>query len=55
MPDYEAEIAIHNWLCENVDGRIPSYEELSEKSQKIVRLQGIYRDAIPPEKEGVVL
>ena len=44
-----------DWLCENVDGCIPKYEELSEKAQKIVRLQGIYRDTIPPEKEGVLL
>lgn len=44
-----------DWLCDNVDGSIPAYEELSAKSQKIVRLQGIYRDAIPPEKEGVLL
>ena len=44
-----------DWLCENVDGSIPAYEKLSEKSRKIVRLQGIYRDAIPPEKEGVLL
>ena len=40
------------WLCENVDGAIPVYEELSAKAQRIVRLQGIYRDAIPPEKRG---
>ena len=44
-----------DWLCDNVDGAIPAYEELSAKSQKIVRLQGIYRDTIPPEKEGVLL
>lgn len=44
-----------DWLCENVDGSIPSYEELSVKSQNIVRLQGIYRDAIPPKKESVLL
>lgn len=44
-----------DWLCENVDGNIPAYEELSAKAQSIVRLQGIYRDAIPPEKEGVLL
>ena len=44
-----------DWLCDNVDGGIPAYEELAEKSQKIVRLQGIYRDTIPPEKEGVLL
>lgn len=44
-----------DWLCENVDGRIPGYEELSAKAQNIVRLQGIYRDSIPPMKEGVLL
>lgn len=44
-----------DWLCENVDGTIPAYEELVAKAQRIVRLQGIYRDVIPPEKEGVLL
>ena len=44
-----------DWLCENVDGCIPAYEELSAKAQNIVRLQGIYRDMIPPEKEGILL
>ena len=40
-----------DWLCENVDGTFPAYEELVTKAQSIVRLQGIYRDTIPPEKE----
>jgi len=44
-----------DWLAENVDGAIPGFEELSEKGKGIVRLQGIYRDEIPPEKEGVLL
>ena len=44
-----------DWLCENVDGCFPRYEELSEKAKNIVRFQGIYRDSIPPEKEGVLL
>ena len=44
-----------DWLCENVNGTIPKYEELSAKAQNIVRLQGIYRDSIPPEKKGVLL
>ena len=44
-----------DWLCETVNGSIPAYEELNPNAQKIVRLQGIYRDAIPPEKEGVLL
>ena len=44
-----------DWLCENVEGSIPAFEELNEKGQGIVRLQGIYRDSIPPQKEGVLL
>ena len=44
-----------DWLCENVDGVFPAYEELVTKAQSIVRLQGIYRDAIPPEKEETSL
>ena len=44
-----------DWLCENVDGYIPGYDELSPKAKNIVRLQGIYRDTIPPEKECILL
>ena len=44
-----------DWLCVNVNGTIPAYEQLSPKAQNIVRLQGIYRDTIPPEKESVLL
>jgi len=44
-----------DWLCENVDGDIPGFNALSEKGKAIVRLQGIYRDSIPPQKEGVLL
>ena len=44
-----------DWLCDNVDGAIPPYEALSDKARKIVELQGIYRDAIPPKKEGIIL
>lgn len=44
------EILHMDWLCNNIIGSIPSFEELSEKAQKITRLQGIYRDQIPPEK-----
>lgn len=44
-----------DWLCENVDGSIPPYESLNPKSQAIVRLQGIYRDQIPLQKESVLL
>ena len=47
------EILRMDWLCENVYGSIPGFDELSEKGQAITRLQGIYRDQIPPSKSSV--
>ena len=44
-----------DWLCNNVEGSIPDYDALTEKAQSIVRLQGIYRDKIPVQKECVLL
>ena len=44
-----------DWLCSNVEGKIPEYDELSEKARKLVRLMGIYRDSIPLQKECVLL
>ena len=44
-----------DWLCDCVDGSIPKFEELLPISQNTVRVLGIYRDTIPPEKEGVLL
>lgn len=44
------EILHMDWLCDNVIGCIPDFESLSTKAQEITRLQGIYRDFIPPEK-----
>lgn len=44
------EILRMDWLCENVIGSIPAFEELSPKAQEITRLQGIYRELIPPKK-----
>ena len=40
-----------NWLCENVVGSIPPFEEILPYSQTMVRELGIYRDSIPAEKE----
>ena len=40
-----------DWLCENVIGSIPPYEEILPVSQNMVRELGIYRDKISPEKE----
>ena len=41
-----------DWLCENVIGSIPPFEEILPVSQSLVRELGIYRDTIAPEKEG---
>ena len=40
-----------DWLCENVVGSIPTFEEVLPMSQSIVRELGIYRDKIPAVKE----
>ena len=40
-----------DWLCENVEGSIPEYEDLEPFAQPIVRALGIYRDKIPVETE----
>jgi len=44
-----------DWLCDNVVGSIPEYEQLTEKAKSLVRLQGVYRDRIPLQKESVLL
>ena len=44
-----------DWLCDHVIGSIPSYDDLTEKARSLVRLQGIYRDRLPLEKESVLL
>ena len=40
-----------DWLCENVVGKIPPFEEILPISQNMVRELGLYRDTIPIEKE----
>ena len=49
------EIMSMDWLLDCVDGEIPPFEKLKPISQKLVRVLGVYRDQIPPEKEGVLL
>lgn len=49
------EILHMDWLCDNVEGSIPDYDSLAEKARSLVRLQGIYRDKIPAQKESVLL
>ena len=38
-----------DWLCDNVEGKIPAFDELLPQSRNLVRLLGIYRESIPPE------
>ena len=40
-----------DWLCDNVDGTIPAFEELLPASRPLVRQLGLYRDQLPPETE----
>ena len=46
------EILHMDWLCENVEGSIPRYEEILPISRAMVRALGVYRDEIPAEKEA---
>ncbi len=41
-----------DWLCDNVDGELPPFDSLLPRSQGLVRLLGIYRNNLPPEKEA---
>ncbi len=45
------EILKMDWLCSNVIGSIPAFEEILPISRRMVRELGIYRDSIPPEEE----
>ncbi|MBR1584655.1 MAG: BMP family ABC transporter substrate-binding protein [Clostridia bacterium] len=44
-----------DWLCSNVEGSIPAFDELIPQSQNLVRLLGIYRQSIPPKTEEAAL
>ena len=46
-----ADILHMDWLCDNILGKIPPYEEILPVSKNMVRELGIYRDQIPAEKE----
>ena len=40
-----------DWLCENVIGSIPSFDQILPSSRTMVRELGIYRDSIPGNQE----
>ena len=41
-----------DWLCENVEGSIPGFDQIAPFAKDMVRELGVYRDTIPMEKEG---
>ena len=42
-----------DWLCHNVIGSIPTFDEILPMSQSIVRELGVYKDQIPAIKEKI--
>ena len=40
-----------DWLCENVIGSIPEYDQILPMSDTMVRELGIYKNRIPVKKE----
>ena len=36
-----------NWLLTSVEGRIPQFEEFTEKAQELIKLQGVERQSEP--------
>ena len=40
-----------DWLCDNVTGSIPTFDEILPSAQPLVRELGLYADTIPAEKE----
>ena len=41
-----------DWLCENVCGSIPTFDEVLPMSRNMVRELGVYREKIPAQKEA---
>ena len=48
------EILSMDWLCDCIDGSIPAYDELLPMAKPLARLLAVYRDSIPPIKEGMI-
>ena len=44
-----------DWLCENVEGHIPEFEEVLPFARNMVRQLGVHRERIPREKEADAL
>lgn len=41
-----------DWLCSNVSGSIPAFDEVLPMSRNMVRELGVYREEIPAQKEA---
>ena len=48
------EILQMDYLCSNVQGSIPEFDDLLPIAKPMVRELGIYKDRIPPEREGIL-
>ena len=48
------EILRMDWLCDSVNGEIPPFERILPMARSNVRLEGIYRDSLPPEEATTV-
>ena len=44
-----------DWLCENVEGHIPEFEEVLPFARNMVRQLGVHRERIPRQKEADAL
>ena len=52
---FTAEELLHmDWLCDNVRGSIPSFDQIQPYARSIVQALGIYRDQLPVQKEGAL-
>lgn len=49
------EILRMDWLCSSVHGALPRFDALLPMAQPTVRLLGVYRDTLAPEKRGPLL
>ena len=49
------EILRMDWLSDTIEGAIPQFSEILPMAQSIVRLLGVYRETIPPVKDGPIL
>ena len=49
---FTAEELLHmDWLCDNVIGRIPDFEQIQPYARSIVQTLGIHREQLPVQKE----